>query len=126
MNLGASLGTAVIGSILIAALSASVMTGIQDNPDVPEEVKTQASTELSGGVLFVSDTQLQAGLDVAGVDPALADEIVAVNADARIDALRLAFVVATLLAMAALFFTDRLPTSSPGAGRDEEADRASV
>ena len=44
MNLGASLGTAVIGSILIGALSLSVTTGIQQNPDVPEDVKAQAST----------------------------------------------------------------------------------
>jgi len=114
MNLGASLGTAVIGSILIGALSFSVTTGIQENPDVPDSVKSQASTELAGGVPFVSDTQLQAALDEAGVEPALADEIVEVNEAGRIDALRVSFGVAALLALAALFFTGRVPTVAPG------------
>ena len=37
-NLGASLGTALAGSVLIAALTASFLQGIQDNPDVPDDV----------------------------------------------------------------------------------------
>jgi MFS family permease len=35
-NLGAALGTALAGSILIAALTTSVLQGVQDNPDIPE------------------------------------------------------------------------------------------
>jgi hypothetical protein len=65
-------------------------------------------------VPFVSDSQLRTALDDAAVDPAIADEIVAVNADARLDALRIAFGVATLLAIAALFFTGRIPRTAPG------------
>jgi EmrB/QacA subfamily drug resistance transporter len=115
MNLGASLGTAVIGSILIAVLSASVVMGIQGNPDVPDDVKSQATTELSAGVPFVSDTQLQEAMEEEGVPSDVADEILQVNSDARIDALRIAFGVAALLAVAALFFTGRVPTVAPGA-----------
>jgi hypothetical protein len=117
-NLGASLGTAVIGSILIAALSSSVLLGIQSNPQVPDDIKQLATTELSSGVPFVSDTQLQTALDDAGVDPAVSDEIVTINSEARLDALRLAFAVATLLAIAALFFTGRVPTVAPGQDKD--------
>ena len=124
MNLGASLGTAVIGSILIAALSSSVLLGIQSNPQVPEDIKQLATTELSSGVPFVSDTQLQTALDDAGVDPAVSDEIVTINSEARLDALRLAFAVATLLAIAALFFTGRVPTVAPG--QDKEDDVAAA
>ena len=124
MNLGASLGTAVIGSILLATLSASVLTGIVSNPDVPDSVKDQATTELSAGVPFVSDTQLHTALDDAGVDPEVADEIVAVNADARLDALRLAFSVAALLAIAALLFTGRVPKVPPGAPEKEAAEES--
>ena len=35
-NIGASLGTALAGSVLIATLTAVFLTGIQNNPDVPE------------------------------------------------------------------------------------------
>ena len=34
-NLGASIGTALAGSILIAGLTTSFLQGIEDNPDVP-------------------------------------------------------------------------------------------
>jgi hypothetical protein len=114
MNLGASLGTAIIGSILIAVLSASVVMGIQENPDVPDDVKSQATTELSAGVPFVSDTQLQEAMDAEGVPSDVADDVLAVNSQARLDALRVAFGVAALLAIAALFFTGRVPTEAPG------------
>ncbi len=43
-QLGASLGTALAGSILIAALTASFLTGIQNNPNVPQQAKTQATS----------------------------------------------------------------------------------
>ena len=51
-NLGASLGTALIGSALIATLSASVIAGIQNNPEVPVSVQKQASVQLATGVPF--------------------------------------------------------------------------
>ena len=37
-NLGASIGTALAGAVLISALSTSFFTGIQDNPAVPASV----------------------------------------------------------------------------------------
>ena len=66
-NLGASIGTALAGSILIAALTASFLQGIEQNPAVPASVKTQANVKLAGGVPFISDADLQAALDKAGV-----------------------------------------------------------
>ncbi len=113
-NLGASLGTALIGSILIATLTTSVVAGIENNPDIPSSVQQQATTELATGVPFLSTTQLQAGLDEAGVDPSTAEALVAVNADARLEALRAAFAVTLLLAIAALFGTGRLPRRAVG------------
>lgn len=113
-NLGASLGTALIGSVLITFLSASALAGIEQNPDVPDEVQQQASTELAAGVPFLSDSQLTEALTEAGADQALTDEIVETNSTARLDGLRAAFGVAALLAIAALFFTGRLPTRPPG------------
>ncbi|QBJ96290.1 MFS transporter [Rhodococcus sp. ABRD24] len=113
-NLGASLGTALIGSVLIATLSASVIAGIENDPRVPDSVRSQATTELTGGVPFLSDTQLRTALDGASVDPTVADAVVEANSDARLEALQGAFSVAALLAVSALFFTGRLPRRAPG------------
>ncbi|HET9633319.1 MAG TPA: MFS transporter [Terrabacter sp.] len=121
-NLGASLGTALVGSVLLATLTASVISGIEENPAVPESVKTQASTQLVSGVPFISDTQLSQGLADAGVTGATADAIMQVNTQARLDALRNAFAVTALLTAGALFFTGRIPRRAPGSKKDEDED----
>ena len=114
-NLGASLGTALIGSVLIATLSSAALTGIADSPVVQDSVKAQISTELVGGVPFISDEQLSTALENAGVTQADTDALVAINAAARIEALQVAFALAGLVAIGALFLTSRIPTVPPGA-----------
>ena len=113
-NLGASLGTALIGSVLIATLSTSFLQGIQESPQVPPEVKSQATTELTGDVPFISDTQLEAALADTDLPPDVQQEIVAVNADSRLDGLRVGMSLAAILAAVALFFTGKIPTVPPG------------
>src|SRR3954454_5214194 len=58
-QLGASIGTALAGAILISALTTSFFGGIQDNPAVPEQLTAKAQTQLASGVPFVSDKDLQ-------------------------------------------------------------------
>ena len=113
-NLGASLGTALIGSVLIATLSTAVLAGIQSNPDVPSTVKEQATVQLAAGVPFLSDADLTAALDQAGVPPATVQDLVDLNSDARLEALRTALALAAAIALLALFPTRRLPTRAPG------------
>ncbi|MFC9876491.1 MFS transporter [Nocardia salmonicida] len=108
-NLGASLGTALVGSVLIATLSTSVVAGINDDPEVPPSVKQQATTELAAGVPFLSDTQLREALRDNAIPEPQATEILEVNEQARLDALRVAFSLTALLAIAALFGTGRIP-----------------
>ncbi|WP_342660327.1 Multidrug resistance protein Stp [Rhodococcus ruber] len=118
-NLGASLGTALIGSILIATLTTSVIAGVENNPAVPESVQQQATTDMAAGVPFLSDTQLEDALADAGVDETTADAIVEVNSDARLEALQVAFAVTALLAVAALFGTGSLPRVPVGSRTGE-------
>lgn len=116
-NLGASLGTALIGSALIATLSASVIAGIQNNPEVPATVQDQAAVQLAAGVPFISDTQLQAALDNAGVDQQTADAIMTVNHNSRLEALQVALTLTALLAICALFVTGQIPSEAVGAAK---------
>jgi Na+/melibiose symporter-like transporter len=113
-QLGASIGTALAGAVLISALTASFFTGIQDNPDVPEGVATQAQTELAAGIPFISDDDLEASLADAGVPAPTADAIVETNEQSRIDGLRVAVSVLALLSLVALPFTRGIPTVQPG------------
>jgi hypothetical protein len=120
-NLGASIGTALAGAVLIAALTSSFYANIANNPDVPNRVVSQAQVELTSGVPFISDKDLQAALDEAHVRPSTADAIVTDNADARIDGLRAALAILGLLALLAFIAARRLPTVQPDDPRFADA-----
>jgi MFS family permease len=113
-NLGASIGTALAGSVLIGALTASFLTYIAEDPRVPPEVVDQASTELAGGIPFLSDAQLEEALTDAGVDEATTEAILDDNAQARIDALRAALAVLAVLVGLAFFFSGGIPARAVG------------
>ena len=118
-NLGISIGTALAGAILISALTASFFTGIENNPDVPKDLSSKAQTELSGGVPFISDADLEAALEDAGVKGDTATAIVDENAQARLDGLRTSLAVLAVLALIALALSRSLPTTPVGAGPAE-------
>ena len=114
-NLGASIGTALAGAVLISALTASFLTGLADNPDVPESVTQQAQVELASGIPFVSDAQLEQALtDDTDLSTSEVDAIVDTNADARIEGLRAALAVLALIALVGLLFLQGIPTRQPG------------
>jgi hypothetical protein len=110
-NLGASIGTAVAGAVLIAALTTSFLSGIQQDPDVPDDLSSKASVELTSGVPFISDADLEQALENAGVTGSTADAIVDENADARIDALRASLAVLAAFALLALFASRKIPAA---------------
>jgi Na+/melibiose symporter-like transporter len=113
-NIGASLGTALAGSVLIASLTATLIAGIQNNPAVPDQVAQTASVKLAGGVPFISDADLESSLEEAGVSGDTAKAIEKENATARLRSLRAALSVIALVAALALFFAGGIPTRQPG------------
>ncbi len=96
-------------------MSTAALTGVAESPAIQDSVKTQISSELVGGVPFISDAQLQTALAAAGVPQADADAIAEINATARLEALQVAFALVALVAIGALFITARIPTVPPGA-----------
>ena len=114
-QLGASIGTALAGAILISALTAAFFSGIQNNPAIPDNLTVNAQTQLATGVPFVSDKQLQKALDDANVPPETAKAVVDENTQARIAGLRSALAVLALISLLALLFTRGIPTIQPGA-----------
>ena len=120
-NLGASLGTALAGSVLIAGLTASFLAGIENNPAVPPRSpprprRSWPAASRSSPTTTSSDALDEAGLPADQVD-AIADE----NESARIDGLRLSLSVLALAAVIALFLTRLVPTEPVGGGRVEKS-----
>ena len=109
-NIGASLG----GVGLIAIITATVLTGIQGNPAVPPDLQQKAEVELSGGVPFLADADVESALEEARVSGETTAAIIAENQKARLRALRSAPAIIALVAAAALPFTGPIPTRQPG------------
>ena len=114
-NLGASIGVALAGAVLISALTASFFAGVQDNPAIPEEVSANAQVELASGIPFISDADLRIALEEAGVPADTADAIVEENAQSRLDGLRAALAVLAIGALLAFVFAAGIPTRQPAA-----------
>jgi hypothetical protein len=121
-NLGASIGTALAGAVLIAALTSSFLTGVQNNPAVPKDLAAKAQVELAGGIPFLSDKDLKAALDKANVPAETADAIVTENANARIDGLRSSLSLLALIALIAMFTAHRIPARQPSGDTDASED----
>ena len=111
--LGASIGTALAGAVLISALSSSFFTGIQNNPDVPAKLSSQAQVELAGGIPFISDDKLSQALTDEGVTGTTATAIIEENEAARLDGLRSALGVLAVIALIALYFATGVPKRQP-------------
>jgi EmrB/QacA subfamily drug resistance transporter len=112
-NLGASFGTALAGSIMIAAVTSSFLANIQQSSAIPSRVKSEAQVELADGVPFVSDADLKAALADAHVSGRATDDALNAYEDARIDGLRSALAILAVLVIVALFFAQRIPTRQP-------------
>jgi len=112
-NLGAAVGTALAGSLLITALTTSFLQGVRDNPAVPEQVTATASVQLAGGVPFLSDVGLQEALTAAGTAPEVSRAALEANRQARVDGLRTALAVLSLIALLGVVVARRVPEQPP-------------
>ena len=115
-NLGASLGTAIIGAVLLASLATGFSERIVDDPDVPEAARETIVANAEEGIDIVPVEQAeQAALD-GGLSEEQASTVASDYGDAQLDALRLALGAVALAALLALAFTRRLPTESLAGG----------
>jgi hypothetical protein len=110
----------------MSALTASFFSGIENNPAVPKNLSSNAQTELTSGVPFISDADLKAALDDAGVRGATATAIVDANAQARLDGLSASLSVLAVLAVVALLFSRGLPTTPVGTEQEQDNEAPEV
>jgi MFS family permease len=108
-QVGASLGTAFIGAVVISGLVAAFSANVKANPQISAAVREQVGVRLAGDVSFVSTDEVRAAAEKAHLDTAQADAVVADYADAQLRALKTGLLVAALLAGVALFVTGSLP-----------------
>jgi len=122
-NLGSSLGTALVGAVVIAALSAQFLSGVQGSDQLSPELRQEASVAFSNGVEFVAVDDAKDALSRTDLTPQEQDAIAGAYEDAQLGALRKGMLVLALAVLATLFLTGRLPRD-PLVPPDEEAPAA--
>jgi MFS family permease len=111
-NLGSSLGTAIIGAVLLASLASGFSSRIADNPAVPAAARESIVAKAANGIDIVPVGDVEAAAVKGGLSKGQAAAVAADYGDAQLDALRLALGAVALAALLSLWVTRRLPTAS--------------
>lgn len=114
MNLGASLGVALVGSILIASLVGSFQKQVLTDPTLAA-LAPQLTAQAEQSANFVSVEQVAAAAEAAGLSPEEVEAVTENYADAQIIALKVAFAAVALFALLALWYVQSLPKRAEGA-----------
>jgi len=120
MNLGASLGVALIGSILIASLVSNFQANVISNPalaDISQELSAQAEVSAN----FVTVEQVHTAAEQAGLTAEQVDAVTMEYADAQIMALKTAFAAIALFSLLALWYVGSLPGKESVIGESGES-----
>ena len=109
-QLGSSMGTALLGAIVISGLVGAFSDNVAADERISADVQQQVEVKLAAGASFVSADQVRTTATEEGIDEAGTDAIVENYEDAQLDALKTAFLFASLIILAAFWTTRRLPT----------------
>lgn len=127
LQLGSSLGTAVLGAIVITGLLAAFSVQVENNPEISASTKNEVGVAVSSGGSFVASDDVRKAAERAGVSDSDTENVVAEYEDAQLQALKTALLGAALLTLLALPFTRNLPTRPLGeAGAAEPAAASSA
>jgi len=111
-NLGSSLGTALIGSVLIGALTTSFATGIAAS-DLPNDVKATVTEQTQGPLPIVPVATIDKIAADAGLSATDGDTLDRVYTDSQVSSLRTAFFALIVIALASLLLSRGIPNVAP-------------
>ncbi|MCO5189985.1 MAG: MFS transporter [Anaerolineae bacterium] len=108
-QLGNAIGVAVIGTVMLAVLSLTLQENIMSMESIPEEAKVSLVAVAEQGVQLMSDTQLTAGLEAAGLNAVQSAEVETIYGISRTQAFKAGVAVLLYTALLGLVFTLWLP-----------------
>jgi EmrB/QacA subfamily drug resistance transporter len=108
-NLGASLGTALIGAVLIAALTSGFHSRIEENPAVPAAVREQVVAATQQGIPVVPVADVEQAALKKGTSQETATALADDYGDAQLAGLKRAIGAVGVFALLGLWFTRKLP-----------------
>ncbi len=108
-NLGASLGTALIGSVLLVGLLNGFQDHVRDNPTLSPAIEQQILAATDEGIAMTTPAAVGQAAREGGLTTAQAENVQAGYADAQLQALKTALLWAAGFALVGLWFAGRLP-----------------
>jgi len=111
-NLAAGVGTALAGALAVGILAANIERSLADNPAIPAALVQQVDFDRAS---FVSNARLKDVMAGTTATPDQIVEAVRINADARLRALKLSFLLLAGIALLMIGPAGRLPDYIRGA-----------
>jgi EmrB/QacA subfamily drug resistance transporter len=111
-QLGAALGTALVGAIVVSGLAGAFQSRIAADERIPAPVLEEATIRLAAGVDFVDTDAARQAAAETGLAPDVVDALVDGYGDAQLIALKAGLLVAALLVVAAFPVTRGLPATA--------------
>lgn len=108
-QLGSSLGTALIGAIVITGLAAAFSANVGADPRISQATQEQISVRLQGDLSFVSTAAVEQAAQQADVPQDESAAIVESYSDAQLEALKVGLLACGFVALASLLATRNLP-----------------
>lgn len=110
-NLSTALGTAFAAVVAVGLLSAIILSTLVGNPAIPPALKAEVALD---NIDFVSNDHLNDVLGTTSATPEQVTEAVAINTVARLQALKISFLILAIIAVLAVFPARGLPNYVPG------------
>lgn len=107
-NLGSSLGTALIGSVLIATLTTSFVMNVQ-NSTLPNNIKNYVSQNSKSGLNIVPASQVEQYAQSEGISQSDSKELATIYTNSQITALKQALTAIAVLATLTMLFSKNIP-----------------
>ncbi|MCI0158447.1 MFS transporter [Leifsonia shinshuensis] len=122
-NLGSSLGTALIGSVMIASLT-TIFAGAVAASTLPADVQQEISSRTQGGVAVVAAADVPKIAQDAGLTSEQSDQLASIYSTSQLESLRLSFAALAFVSVGALFFSRNLPAQVLGRESEDEEEAA--
>jgi EmrB/QacA subfamily drug resistance transporter len=126
-QLGSSLGTALIGAIVITGLAAAFAANVSADPQISQATRDAVSVRLEGELSFVDSATVEQHARDAGLPASETEALVDGYADAQLKALKVGLLACGFIVLASLLATRNLPRQRLAApGNEVEATREPV
>ena len=108
-NFGASLGTAIIGSVMIASLTTGFVSKVNVNPSISQTTKDQVSAKSTSSVPIASASQVNDYAQQSGLSASEAQAVSNDYASSQMESLKSAMFFLAAIALLTLFLSRNIP-----------------